>query len=105
MSGAWVVIAVVALGTFAARASFLVVAERARDLSPRVERVLRMIPPAALAAIVGLQLADPDGATGLLARLTAAAVAALITRWRSNLALALIVGMVLVIVLDAVPVP
>ncbi len=102
MSRVWLVVAVVGLGTLAARGSFLLVAERSQGVSRRVERVLRMIPPAALAAIVGLQLADPDGSTGLVARLVAAGVATVITwRW-ANLALALVVGVGVVIALDAV---
>ena len=102
MSDTWVVIVVVGLGTLAARGSFLMVAHRGDEVSPRVARVLRMIPPAALAAIVGLQLSDPDGSTGLVARLVAAGVAIGITwRW-ANLALALVVGVVVVVALDAV---
>lgn len=102
MSSTWIVILVVGVGTLAARGSFLLVADRAGEVSPQVERVLRMIPPAALAAIVALQLSDPDGSTGLVARLVAAAVAVVITwRW-ANLALALVAGLVVVVALDAV---
>lgn len=102
MSDAWIVIAVVGIGTVVTRASFLMTADRSREVSPQVERVLRMIPPAALSAIVGLQLADPHGSTGLVARLVAAALAGLITwRW-SNLASALVVGMATAIALDAI---
>lgn len=102
MSDAWIVIAVVGVGTLASRASFLAVAHRGEEVSASVERILRMIPPAALAAIVGLQLSDPDASTGLVARLVAAAVAVGITwRW-ANLALALVVGVVVVVALDAV---
>ncbi|CAN5651142.1 MAG: AzlD domain-containing protein [Iamia sp.] len=102
MSGTWIVILVVGAGTLAARGSFLLVADRAGEVSPPVERVLRMIPPAALAAIVALQLSDPDGSTGLVARLVAAGVAVVITwRW-ANLALALVAGLTVVVALDAV---
>ncbi len=102
MSDTWIVIVVVGLGTLAARGSFLMVAHRSQEVSPQVARVLRMIPPAALAAIVGLQLSDPDGSTGLVARLVAAAVATVITwRW-ANLVLALVVGLLTVVALDAV---
>ena len=102
MSTTWLVIVVAGAGTFALRGSFLLVAGRGTTVSPRVERVLRMIPPAALAAIVGLQLSDPNGSTGLVARLVAAAVAAVLTWRRANLALALVAGMATVIVLDLV---
>lgn len=97
----WIVIFVVGVGTLGARGSFLLMADRDHHVSPEVERVLRMIPPAALAAIVGLQLSDPAGSTGLVARILAATVAAWITWRRANLALALVVGMALVVVLDA----
>lgn len=102
VSPAWIVIAVVAAGTFVVRASFLLVAAGRASVSEPVERVLRMIPPAALAAIVGLQLADPDGQTGLVARLVAAAVAVAITARRANLVLALVAGMAVVIAVDLV---
>lgn len=102
MSSAWIVILAVGLGTLALRGSFLIFADRGGEVSPGVERVLRMIPPAALAAIVALQLADPEGATGLVARLVAASAAVAITWWRANLALALVVGMVTVVLIDLV---
>lgn len=102
MSDTWIVVVVVGLGTLASRGSFLLLAHRSGEVSEQVDRVLRMIPPAALAAIVGLQLADPSGSTGLVARLVAAGLAAFITwRWTS-LALALVVGVVVVMALDAV---
>ncbi len=101
MSDVWVVIAVVGAGTIAARGSFLMLAGRGDHVSPAVARVLRMIPPAALAAIVAQQLSDPHGSTGLVARLVAAGVAGVITWRRSNLALALVAGMAVVIVLGA----
>lgn len=100
MSQIWAALLLVGLGTVVLRGAFMLTADRARAVSPQVERVLRMIPPAALAAIVGLQLADPDGSTGLAARLVAAAVATVVTWWRANLALALVVGMATVIVVD-----
>lgn len=100
MSQIWVALVLIGLGTVALRGAFLLTAHRSRSMSPQVARVLRMIPPAALAAIVGLQLADPDASTGLAARLLAAAVATAITWWRANMALALVVGMATVIVAD-----
>lgn len=102
MNGAWTVILVAGLGTFAMRGAFLLFADRAVSVSPAVERVLRMIPPAALASIVALQLSDPHGSTGLASRLVAASVAGAITWKWANLAAALVVGMLTVIVLDLV---
>lgn len=100
MSEIWLTIVVVGVGTFAMRGAFLLFADRAGAVSPQVERVLRMIPPAALAAIVALQLADPEGSTGLVARLVAAAVAGAITWKYANLAIALVVGMATVMLLE-----
>lgn len=100
MSDAWIVILAAGSGTFAMRGAFLLVADRAVTVSSGVERVLRMIPPAALAAIVALQLSDPHGSTGLVSRLLAASVAGAITWKWANLAIALVVGMTTVIVLD-----
>ncbi len=102
VNGAWVVIAVMGVGTLVSRGSFMMLAGRTGRVSPELERVLRMIPPAALAAIVALQLSDPHGSTGLVARLAAASVAGVITwRW-ANLVAALVVGMAVVIALDAI---
>ena len=102
MNEIWVALIVVGVGTFALRGSFLLLADRRATVSPPVERVLRMIPPAALAAIVGQQLGDPHGSTGLVARLVAAAVAAAITWRKANLALALVIGLATVMLLDLV---
>ena len=100
MSDIWLTIVVAGVGTFALRGAFMLFADRAGAVTPQVERVLRMIPPAALAAIVALQLSDPHGSTGLVARLVAASVAGVITWKHANLALALVVGMATVIFLD-----
>jgi len=81
---AWVVIIGGGIVTYAVRAGLLTVAHRARDLPPRVQDVLRMIPPAALAALVAPAVLRPDGPLLLwhprpLAGLLAAAVA-----WRTR---------------------
>ena len=98
-----VLIATIAIagGTFAIRASFLLTAGERGHVSESTERVLRMIPPAALAAIVALQLSDAEGSTSLVARLTAAAVAVVATRIRANLVVALVAGMVTIVVIEA----
>lgn len=95
---AWVVIVGGGVVTYAVRAALLAVAHRARDLPPRVRDGLRMIPPAALAALVAPAVLRPDGPLLLwhprpLAGLLAAAVA---WRTRSVVATLLVGGGVLV---------
>lgn len=100
MSTTWVVILVAGAGTFAQRASFLVFAHRLGTVSPRVQRVLRQIPPAVLAALVLPALVRPDGDLDLWQpRLLAGLLAGLVS-WRTrNVGLTLAVGLgVLVLV-------
>jgi branched-subunit amino acid transport protein len=102
MNGVWVAIILAGIGTYAMRASFLVFAHRLTDVPPSVQRLLRQIPPAALAAIVIPALLRPDGFIDvwqprLYAGLLAAAVA-----WRTrNIAVTLVVGIGLVMILEA----
>lgn len=90
---AWLVIVAGGIVTYVVRAGLLTVAHRARDLPPRVRDGLRMIPPAALAALVVPAVLRPDGPLLLwhprpLAGLLAAAVA-----WRTRSVVAtLLVG-------------
>ncbi|HSJ45666.1 MAG TPA: AzlD domain-containing protein [Euzebyales bacterium] len=90
---AWMVIIGGGIVTYLVRAVLLTVAHRARDLPPRVRDGLRMIPPAALAALVAPAVLRPDGGLLLwhprpLAGLVAAAVA-----WRTRSVVAtLLVG-------------
>ncbi|MDP1806187.1 MAG: AzlD domain-containing protein [Acidimicrobiales bacterium] len=102
MSRAWVAVVLAGIGTFAMRASFLVFAHRLADVPPGVQRLLRQIPPAALAAIVVPALVRPEGAIDLLQpRLLAGVVAGLVA-WRTrNIALTLAVGIGIVMALDA----
>ena len=102
MSGAWWEVIGAGAGTYAMRASFLAFAHKLADVPPVVQRLLRQIPPAALAAIVLPALLRPDDELDLthprlLAGILAAAVA-----WRTrNIALTLTVGMGVVMLLDA----
>jgi branched-subunit amino acid transport protein len=103
VSGVWLAIVLAGIGTYAMRASFLVFAHRLADVPPSVQRLLRQIPPAALAAIVIPALFRPGGYLDfwqprLYAGILAAAVA-----WRTrNIAVTLIVGIGLVMILEAV---
>jgi branched-subunit amino acid transport protein len=94
MSGTWVAIILAGIGTFAMRASFLLAAHRLADVPPAVQRVLRQIPPAALASIVLPALLRPDGELDLWQPELAAGVLAGLVGWRTrSTALTLVVGM------------
>jgi branched-subunit amino acid transport protein len=101
VSRVWLTILAAGLGTFAMRASFLVVAHRLVDLPPGLQRVLRQIPPAALAALVAPAVLRPEGALDLThPRLAAAALAALVS-WRTrSVVLTLGVGMGALVLLE-----
>jgi branched-subunit amino acid transport protein len=102
VSRAWITILVAGVGTFAMRASFVAFAHRLVTVPPWVQRVLRQIPPAALASLVLPALLRPEGRLDLLQpRLLAGAVAAAVA-WRfRSVALTLIVGMGLLLAIEA----
>ena len=101
MSRVWTTIVLAGVGTYAMRLSFLAAAHRLASVPEAVQRLLRQIPPAALAAIVVPALVRPEGSVDLAnPRLAAGLVAALVA-WRTrNTALTLVVGMVLLVVLQ-----
>jgi branched-subunit amino acid transport protein len=102
VSSTWLAIVFAGIGTFAMRASFLAFADRLADVPPTVQRLLRQIPPAALAAIVLPALVRPEGTFDLTQpRFVAGMVAALVA-WRTrNIALTLAVGIGIVMLLEA----
>ena len=84
------------------RASFLLAARRLAEVPPGVQRVLRQIPPAALASIVVPALLRPDGELDLWQPELAAGVVAGLVGWRTRTtALTLVVGMGLLFALAA----
>lgn len=102
MNRIWTAIILAGVGTYAMRASFLVFAHRLADVPPSVQRLLRQIPPAALAAIVVPALLRPEGQIDLLHPRFAAGLVAAVVAWRTrNIALTLAVGMAALMVLDA----
>lgn len=102
MNRIWTAIILAGIGTYAMRASFLVFAHRLADVPPSVQRLLRQIPPAALAAIVVPALLRPEGQIDLLHPRFAAGLVAAVVAWRTrNIALTLAVGMAALMVLDA----
>jgi branched-subunit amino acid transport protein len=102
VSTAWIAVIFAGIGTYAMRASFLVFAHRLDDVPPKIQRLLRQIPPAALASIVVPALLRPEGHLDLWQpRLLAGIVAGLVA-WRTkNIALTLVVGLGVVMVLEA----
>jgi branched-subunit amino acid transport protein len=101
VSRVWVTILLAGAGTYAMRASFLLAADRLARVPPGVERLLRQIPPAALASLVVPALLRPHGDLDLLSpRLVAGLVAAAVA-WRTrNVAATLAVGMGLLVLFD-----
>lgn len=86
--------------TYAIRVSFLVVAPRMTRLPSVVTTVLRMIPSAALAALVAPDLLRP-GAAGFDPINSIAAggvVAVLVSLWKRNVGLSLAAGMAVILV-------
>ncbi len=102
MSRIWWAILLTGIGTYAMRASFLVFAEHLADVPPGVQRLLRQIPPAALAAIVVPALLRPEGHLDPWQSRFAAGVLAALVAWRTrSVAATLVVGMAVVMLLDA----
>lgn len=106
-TAAWLAALVGGLGTFLERWSFLAVADRTAGLPGPVREALRMIPAAAMAALVApAVLRGSAGEGGLLdlwdARLPAAVLGMLaMWRWRNVLA-AITVGMAVLLGLEAI---
>lgn len=102
MNRIWTAIVLIGFGTYAMRASFLVFAHRLVDVPPSIQRLLRQIPPAALASLVVPALLRPEGNLDLVQPRLAAGVLAGLIAWRTrNTALTLLVGMGALLVLDA----
>ena len=102
MSAAWTTILIAGAGTFAMRASFLAFAHRLVDVPPGVQRVLRQIPPAALASLVLPALVHHGDSFDLWnGRLLAGVLAAGVAWKTRNVGLTLVVGMVALLALEA----
>jgi branched-subunit amino acid transport protein len=98
----WTAILLSGAGTFAMRASFLAAADRLARVAPRVQRLLRQIPPAALAALVVPALVRPHGSFDIVQPRLAAGVVAAVVAWRtSNVALTLVAGLGALMAIEA----
>jgi branched-subunit amino acid transport protein len=80
----WATVAVAGVGTYLIRWSFLALAHRATDLPPLALRILRMIPPAALAALVTPGLLRPDDRFDPLGAEALAGLVAGLVAWRTK---------------------
>lgn len=105
-AAAWAVAIIGGLGTFLERWSFLALAERTAGLPAPVKEALRMIPAAAMAALVApavLRGGSADGGIDLLDPRVPAAILAVLAmvRWR-NILVTILVGMAVLLGLDAV---
>ena len=103
MNRIWIAILLSGVGTYAMRASFLVFAHRLADVPPGIQRLLRQIPSAALASIVVPALLRPEGQLDVWQPRFVAGLAAAVVAWKTrNIALTLVVGIGLVMLIDAV---
>lgn len=90
----------IGVGNVILRGSALLFAERLGDVSPRAQAVLRMIPPATLAALVAPALLRPHGVLAPVGPEALAGLLALVVAWRTRNVLATIaVGLVAVVTL------
>ena len=97
----WVTIGLAGAGTFLARLSFLGVAHRMADPPVAVQRVLRMIPPAARAALVLPAFVRPGGVFDLTQpRLFAGLIATAVAFWTRNVLVTLAVGKTAVVLFE-----
>lgn len=104
MNRIWMAIILAGVGTYAMRAAFIVAASRMSIVPIWAERILRQIPPAALAALVLPALVQPEGHLDFWQPRLYLGILAALVAWRTNnTALTLTVGLVgLTIVLTMV---
>ena len=101
MNRMWTAIVLAGAGTYAMRASFLAFAHRMATVPPALTRILRQIPPAALAAIVVPALLRPDGHLDLLQPTLLAGLVAAGVAWKTrNVGVTVVVGIALLAALQ-----
>jgi branched-subunit amino acid transport protein len=97
----WTAIVLSGAGTYAMRASFLAFAHRLATVPPALARILRQIPPAALAAIVVPALLRPEGHLDLLQPTLLAGLVAAGVAWKTrNVGITVVVGIALLAALQ-----
>jgi branched-subunit amino acid transport protein len=101
MNRMWTAILLSGAGTYAMRASFLAFAHRLATVPPALARILRQIPPAALAAIVVPALLRPEGHLDLLQPTLLAGLVAAGVAWKTrNVGITVVVGIALLAALQ-----
>jgi branched-subunit amino acid transport protein len=96
----WATVMVAGVGTYLIRWSFLALAHRATDLPAMALRILRMIPPAALAALVTPGLLRPAGDFDPYSAEALAGLVAGVVAWRTKSVIwPLVVGLPIALVL------
>lgn len=101
---AWLVIVAGGIVTYAIRAVFLVFADRMTALPAGATEALRMIPAAALAALVVPAVLRPEGSVDLVsAESVAAVIAALVALGTRNVVATIAIGLGAVILLGWIP--
>ncbi|NHN40182.1 AzlD domain-containing protein [Halorubellus sp. JP-L1] len=106
----WLVVLAGGVGTYALRASFVVVVGRVDEIPPRIERALEFVPAAVLAALVVPAVVAVDASGGALVlptvayspKLPAAAIAALVAWKTENVLATIAAGMVALWTLQAI---
>lgn len=99
----WTVIIAVSVTAFALRGALLL-PRRAAEPAPVAVTALRMIPPAAFAALVVPALLRPEGSVDVLSPTLLAGLAAAVVAWRTGrIAATIAVGIVAVVALEQVP--
>jgi branched-subunit amino acid transport protein len=97
----WTAIVLSGAGTYAMRASFLAFAHRLATVPPALARILRQIPPAALAAIVVPALLRHEGHLDLLQPTLLAGLVAAGVAWKTrNVGITVVVGIALLAALQ-----
>lgn len=92
----WLIVAAVTVGLFAVRLSFMQLFQWADDIPDEVDRLLRLVPPAVLAALVVPDVVFIDGGLALSPanhRLLAGAVAVVVAWYTEDILRTLLVGM------------
>lgn len=98
----WILMFVIAAGTWTIRVSFLALFGRIETIPPAVLRILTLIPAAVLAAIAAPSLTHADGSLDLTTARFAAGLIAALVAWRTKNVLATIgVGMAALWILQA----
>lgn len=99
----WIVIVVAGIATYGIRSSFLLFADRFQDVGEGTREVLRMIPAAALAALVAPALLRVDGQVQLLGPRPFAGLIALVVAYLTRSILwTILVGILAVVGLEFV---